>query len=324
MAVDAVDRRPAAIGSGSPAATRSCSSTRSRPVHLGHRVLDLQAGVDLEEVDRAVVADEELDGAGALVADVAGERERAVAQRLRGSSSEMLGDGVSSMIFWLRRWIEHSRSPKWTTLPCRSPMICTSTWRPCSMYGSMNTRAVAERRLRLACRRLDGRGELGLVAHDAHPPAAAAGRRLHEHRHRETGRHRARRGVVDRRGRHARFDRRLLRRHLVAEQRDLIGRRPDPDQPGVDHRPGERRRSRRGSRSRGGPRRHPVSSAACSTASPRRYDSAGLDPPSATARSTRVDVQRVAVGLGVHADRLDAHLAGGRARSARRSRRGWR
>jgi hypothetical protein len=35
---------------------------------LGDRVLDLEAGVDLEEGDRAVLADEELDGAGADVA----------------------------------------------------------------------------------------------------------------------------------------------------------------------------------------------------------------------------------------------------------------
>ena len=35
---------------------------------LGHRVLDLQAGVDLEEGDGAVLADEVLDGAGAVVA----------------------------------------------------------------------------------------------------------------------------------------------------------------------------------------------------------------------------------------------------------------
>ena len=51
---------------------------------LRHRVLDLEPGVDLEEVDRAVVADEELDGAGVLVTDMASERERALQQRLPG------------------------------------------------------------------------------------------------------------------------------------------------------------------------------------------------------------------------------------------------
>ena len=41
---------------------------------LGHRVLDLQAGVDLEEGDGAVLADEELAGAGAVVAGLAHDR----------------------------------------------------------------------------------------------------------------------------------------------------------------------------------------------------------------------------------------------------------
>ena len=33
------------------------------------------------------------------------------------------------MIFWWRRWIEHSRSKRCTTLPWVSPRICTSMWR---------------------------------------------------------------------------------------------------------------------------------------------------------------------------------------------------
>ena len=41
---------------------------------LRHRVLDLQAGVDLEEGDRAVGADEVLDGAGAVVAGLRADR----------------------------------------------------------------------------------------------------------------------------------------------------------------------------------------------------------------------------------------------------------
>ena len=51
---------------------------------LGHRMLDLQAGVHLEERDRRLGAgatDHELDRAGTLVAHVPGQRHRAVAQR---------------------------------------------------------------------------------------------------------------------------------------------------------------------------------------------------------------------------------------------------
>ena len=43
---------------------------------FGDRVLDLQAGVDLEERDRAVLADQELAGARAEVADLAQDRLR--------------------------------------------------------------------------------------------------------------------------------------------------------------------------------------------------------------------------------------------------------
>ena len=34
------------------------------------------------------------------------------------SSSLTTGDGDSSTSFWCRRWTLHSRSPRWTTLPC--------------------------------------------------------------------------------------------------------------------------------------------------------------------------------------------------------------
>ena len=56
---------PVANGSGSPAAMRICALIRSMPGdHLRHRVLDLDAGVDLDEVEMAVAVDDELDGAG--------------------------------------------------------------------------------------------------------------------------------------------------------------------------------------------------------------------------------------------------------------------
>src|SRR5206468_1796770 len=39
-----------------------------------------------------------------------------------------LGAGLSSMSFWWRRWIEHSRSCRCTSWPCATPNTCTSTW----------------------------------------------------------------------------------------------------------------------------------------------------------------------------------------------------
>ena len=41
-------------------------------------------------------------------------------------ASLMKGEGASSMTFWWRRWMLHSRSCRKTTLPCASPSTCTS------------------------------------------------------------------------------------------------------------------------------------------------------------------------------------------------------
>ena len=45
------------------------------------------------------------------------------------SSSSSAGEGLSSIIFWWLRCTEQSRSPRATTLPWLSAIICTSTWR---------------------------------------------------------------------------------------------------------------------------------------------------------------------------------------------------
>lgn len=34
------------------------------------------------------------------------------------------GEGASSSSFWLRRWMEQSRSPRWIMLPCLSASTC--------------------------------------------------------------------------------------------------------------------------------------------------------------------------------------------------------
>jgi len=39
----------------------------------------------------------------------------------RRSLSVTATEGDSSMIFWCRRWMEHSRSPRCTTCPCCRP-----------------------------------------------------------------------------------------------------------------------------------------------------------------------------------------------------------
>ena len=57
------------------------------------------------------------------------------------SSGSMAADGASSTTFWLRRWIEHSRSPRWTAAPCVSATTCTSMCRGRSTSFSTYTRS---------------------------------------------------------------------------------------------------------------------------------------------------------------------------------------
>ena len=45
------------------------------------------------------------------------------------SASLSDGLGATSISFWCRRWIVHSRSQRWLMAPWRSPTICTSIWR---------------------------------------------------------------------------------------------------------------------------------------------------------------------------------------------------
>ena len=92
---------------------------------------------------------------------------------------------------------------------------------------------------------------------------------------------------------------------LSPSSADLVGGRPDPQQPGVDHALGERRRSRRGTRSRGGPPSHRCRA----QLDDRVAAQVRLGRRRAAERDgdvDRVDVERVAVGFGVDADRGDA------------------
>ena len=98
------------------------------------------------------------------------------------SSVETAGEGVSSMTFWCRRWIEQSRSPRWMTLPCRSAKIWISTWRASaiarSRISSSEPKALAasERLRASAC------GEVLGSSHEPHAAPAAARRGLDHQR----------------------------------------------------------------------------------------------------------------------------------------------
>ena len=86
------------------------------------------------------------------------------------------------MTFWWRRWMEHSRSPSVHTVPCVSASTCTSMWRAPVSSGSQNT--AGSPNADSASRRADSSASARRrrLAYDAHAAAAAAGRRLDQHR----------------------------------------------------------------------------------------------------------------------------------------------
>ena len=154
---------------------------------LGDGVLDLQAGVHLDEVEAAVGVEQELDRAGVAVA-AAGARQRRRLGHLRARvAASSAGEGPSSISFWWRRCTEQSRSPSTSTPPSPSASTCISTWRGRDQGLLQVHAAVAERGRRLGRRQAVGVREVGGVGDQAHAAAAAAGDRLQQHRVAELG-----------------------------------------------------------------------------------------------------------------------------------------
>ena len=281
---------------------------------LGHRVLHLQAGVDLEEEERPV----------ARRAGTPPSRRWRTPRSARaagpprpsppGSGRVTAGDGDSSISFWCRRWTLHSRSPRWTSVPWASPRIWTSTCRGRARYRSSSSRsspndaAASRRAASSASSSSDG------LAHDPHPAAAAPGARLHQQRVPDLAGVRAQ-GLVagvlavvaGQDGHPARLGQRLGPR-LVAEGAHGGGRRPDPRQPGVRARVGEvgalaeeavARVDRLGAGRRG--RREDRVDPQVALGGRSRADAHGL--------VGRPDVRRRPVGVGVDGDRADPEPA---------------
>ena len=257
-------------GSRPPAATRNCSATRSSPVVHSVTGCSTCSRVFISrKKNRPLVVGQELDGAGADVADRRRRRPRPPrSSRSRSPAMRSTsGDGASSMTFWCRRWIEHSRSPIAQTVPCASASTCTSMCRPAARYGSQNTAGSPNADAASDPAAVDRVGQVGQRAHDPHAAAAAAGRRLDQDRQVGFG---DGAGVERRQHRHAGRGHQPLGLDLGAHRRDRGRRRADPGQPGGQHRARRSRRSRTGSRSRGGPRRRPPRRAASISRSARR------------------------------------------------------
>ena len=143
--------------------------------HLGHRMLDLQARVHLDEVELAVLV-EELDGADAAVAELLHARRRRRRRCACAASALRAGEGASSNTFWWRRCSEQSRSPRWTTLPLPSPTTWISMWRGLLQVLLDVDAVVAEGGLGLGARRPKAlsRSSGGRTTFMPRPPPPAA------------------------------------------------------------------------------------------------------------------------------------------------------
>ena len=199
------------------------------------------------------------------------QRPRPWAFRCSGVSS---GEGASSTIFWWRRWRLHSRSPRWMMLPCVSARTCTSMWRGRSTNRSRNRVASPKAARRLAAggagvrrvrpgvrtRRmpLPPPPAEGLMSRGK-PTACGGGDQV---RRPSSAGLRAMPGTT---GTPAAAT--VLGADLVAHGLDGSGAGPTKASPAVVQSAGEGRRSRPGSRSRGGRPRRRLRAAAAMIAS---------------------------------------------------------
>ena len=262
-------------------------------------MLDLQAGVDLEERDRrpaGIGTDHELDGAGALVADVAGQCHRTVAQ----SSPDLGGDPGRRRL--LDDLLIATLDGALAFAQVHDVAVLVAEHLHLDVASAFEVRldehrTVAERGERLTRCCGDRIIEFVGAPNDPHATTPAAGGRLDQRRigHVFAVGDAAVDDLDHRRRRNTSLERRSLRRHLVAEQRHLLGCRPDPDQACLDRRLSERSVLGRNPYP-GWIASAPVAIAAAMIASPRRYDSAGVAPPSATATSTESTCSALASG----------------------------
>ena len=211
---------------------------------LGDRVLDLQAGVHLEERHRAVLADEELAGAGADVADLLEDGLRRLVERavlLLGE--ERRGRLLDELLVpALQRAVARRHDHDVAVLVGEALGLDVARLVEVLLDEAL---APAERGDRLAGGRIEELGHLLAGAGDLEAATAAAERGLDRHgepvhvdelEHLRGIRHGVQRARRER-GAHLLGD--VARGDLVAEALDRLGRRADPGEAGVDHGAGE-------------------------------------------------------------------------------------
>ena len=208
---------------------------------LGDRVLDLQSGVDLQEGDQPVLADQILDGACAVVvrllADPLGRLVDLLALRVGQKRCRRLLHQLLEAA--LQRAVAGAGDDDVAVLIGDHLRLDVARLVQVALDEAL---AAAERRDRLAGRRLEQLGDLLDGAGHLHAAAAAAERRLDRDRNAVlVGERDDLVGVLHRVG-GAGHQRRLgaggdvAGGHLVAEIADRLRARPDPDQPCIDHR----------------------------------------------------------------------------------------
>ena len=211
---------------------------------LGDRVLHLQAGVHLEERDQAVLADQILDGAGAVVvgllADPLGRLVDLLALRVGEERRRRLLDQLLEAA--LQRAVAGARDDDVAVLVGDHLGLDVARLVQVALDEAL---AAAERRDGLAGGRLEQLGDLLDAARHLHAAPAAAEGGLDGDRHAVLlGERHHLVGVLDR-VRGAGHQRRLgaggdvAGGDLVAEVADGLRARADPDQPGVDDGLGE-------------------------------------------------------------------------------------
>ena len=202
---------------------------------LGHGMLDLQAGVHLQEVEGAVGAQQELDRAGAAIADGAGGRDgggtHAPAQVGRHGGRGRFLDHL--LVAALHRAVALAEMDD----------VAVGVGEDLDLdvarvdHGLLEDQlARAEGALGFGARRADRLQKVGVALDQPHAAAAAAGGRLDHHRQADLARLLLEVGValvgalISRHARHAGIDHAPLGGGLVAHGGDGGRRRADEDQ----------------------------------------------------------------------------------------------
>ena len=215
---------------------------------LGHRVLDLQPGVHLDEEELAVLV-EELDGAGAGVVDLRHRVGADAADPHPGARVDGGGGGLleNLLVAALQRAVALAEVD--SAAPAVAEDLHLDVPRLAEVLLEVDL-VVAEGGLGLGAGGREGGLHVGGGAGELHAAAAAAGGRLDDHRVAERLSDLPR--LVERRHRavragnagHAELLHRLLGGDLVAHQPDVLGGRADEDEAVVLHHVARRWRSR--------------------------------------------------------------------------------